>query len=476
MPFLKTKKMIKTLGKQEFKAYKINVSLRLNSLFKKINQNLNKYIYMKHLALFIVCFFYLLSAQASDSGKSTIFPKIFIKDTTYQIKKIVVDAGHGGKDSGCLGKKSQEKNITLKIALLLGRKIKAAYPNIEVIYTRDKDVFIPLGERADIANKQRADFFISIHCNFLPANSTHSGSETYVLGVNRTKENLEIAKRENAAIFLENDYKKRYKDYDFNAPETNILLSAIQSSSMDRSQQLAGLVEKNLKNDAHRESHGVKQAGFLVLRETTMPSILVETGFLSSRTEEAFLMSAEGQDQEAQAIFDAFTTYKNSIETGKSYAMTTSYSTPKEETVTPQNEEKIIVDILSPKAITTPKKKKIEEDKKAIGKEKPKAVTPLLPEKVVARKENKIIFKVQIAKSPNKLVINDDKWKLINELEIVEEPNQYIYRADGFESYESAQETCNKLKAAGFVGAFVVAFEGKKRLEMQDAIKKSKME
>ncbi len=430
---------------------------------------------MKRIALLIVCFFYLLSAQASGSGKSTTFPKIFIKDTAYQIKKIVVDAGHGGKDSGCLGKKSQEKNITLKIALLVGRKIKAAYPNIEVIYTRDKDVFIPLDERADIANKQRADFFISIHCNFLPANSTHSGSETYVLGVNRTKENLEIAKRENAAIFLENDYKKRYKGYDFNAPETNILLSAIQSSYMDRSQQLAGLVEKNLKNDAHRESHGVKQAGFLVLRETTMPSILVETGFLSSRTEEVFLMSAEGQDQEAQAIFDAFTTYKNSVETGKSYAITTNYSPLKEEILTPANDGKKS-DFDSPKILPSPKRKKVEEDKKAIVKEKPNTIMPLQPEKVVARKENKIIFKVQIAKSPNKLVINDDKWKLINELEIVEEPNQYIYRADGFESYESAQEACNKLKVAGFAGAFVVAFEGKKRLEIQEAIKKSKME
>ena len=428
-------------------------------------------------ALILFLFTYIYAPIFAGRKSTTI-----LTDTSYQIKKVVIDAGHGGKDSGCLGKSSQEKEVTLKIALLLGKKIKNAFPNIEIVYTRDKDVFIPLDERANIANRQKADVFISIHCNFIPANSKHSGSETYVLGLNRSRENLEIAKRENAAIFLEDDYKKRYRGYDFNSPESDILVSALQSSYMERSMQLAGLVEKHLKIDANRNSHGVKQAGFLVLRETSMPSILVETGFLSSRVEEDFLTSAEGQNLEAQAVFDAFSEYKDGVETGRKYDISNfskgtmsvnfaSKSAAKNET--PASVEPLFVS----------EKKKTKVDKNNIKSTDDQEIRSILPkeknklvgtEKVVAKRPSSIVFKVQIAKSITKLISSDEKWKLVEELEIAEESKEFIYRADGFETYESATAACIKLKNGGFKDAFVVAFDGKKRIEVQEAIFKLK--
>jgi N-acetylmuramoyl-L-alanine amidase len=423
-------------------------------------------VYSPKLALISFLFTFLMFPFLSG-GKNTTF----LTDTSYQIKKVVIDAGHGGKDSGCLGKKSQEKHIALRIALLLGKKIKSRYPHIDIVYTRDKDVFIPLDERANIANKHRADLFISVHCNFIPAHSSFSGSETYVLGLHKSKENFEVAKRENAAIFLEDDYKKRYKGYDFSSPETDILLSAVQSSYMERSALMAGLVEKRLRRDAGRKSHGVKQAGFLVLRETTMPSILVETGFLSNRAEEDFLASEEGQESEAQAIFDAFTEYKNTVENGKSYEVNT-YTAPRPVEVKMPKTEPIIEPNDSPIVVNVePKKAK----KGALAeKSKPAIVTALPVEKIVAKGVSSLVFKVQIIKTNKKVTLFDAKWKAVKELEVVEAAAEYIYRADGFTTYEAAAEVCAKLKEAGFKDAFVLAFEGKNKINLQDAIKKSR--
>jgi N-acetylmuramoyl-L-alanine amidase len=236
-------------------------------------------------------------------------------DTSYTIKRIVIDAGHGGKDSGCIGvSKTQEKDITLKIALSLGAKIKSKFPHIKVIYTRQEDVFIPLDERANIANRNRADLFISIHCNYIPNYPEYHGSETYVLGLERSKANLAVAKRENQSILMEDNYSARYAANIWDSPEGNILLTAWQSSYLTRSMHIAEKVETELSNTAERKSHGVKQAGFLVLRQTTMPSILVETGFLSNEDEELYLNSKEGQEKESSALFNAFCQYKNEVE------------------------------------------------------------------------------------------------------------------------------------------------------------------
>ncbi len=405
-----------------------------------------------------------------------------LTDTSYTIKKVVIDAGHGGKDPGCSGKSSQEKNVTLKIALLVGKKIKNAFPNIEIVYTRDKDIFIPLDERANIANRQKADLFISIHCNFVPANTKHSGSETYVLGLDRSRENLEVAKRENAAIFLEDDYKKRYRGYDFNSPESDILVSAVQSSYMERSMQMAGLVEKHLKNDADRRSHGVKQAGFLVLRETSMPSILVETGFLSSRAEEEFLTSAEGQNLEAQAIFDAFSDYKDGVETGKRYDISNFSKGRMSSNFTPKKTNKN-EDTVSVKPLLVSEKKKVKAEKSISKSVDNQEVVNVLPkekkkvlggEKIIVKRPSSLVFKVQLLKSSSKITTSDEKWTAVGELEIAEENKEFIYRADGFDTYESAASACAKLKNAGFKEAFIVAFDGKKRINVQEAIAKQK--
>ena len=428
------------------------------------------------LILFLLTYMY---APVFAGRKNTII----LTDTSYQIKKVVIDAGHGGKDSGCLGKSSQEKNITLKIALLLGKKIKNAFPNIEIVYTRDKDIFIPLDERANIANRQKADLFISVHCNFVPANTKHSGSETYVLGLDRSRENLEVAKRENAAIFLEDDYKKRYHGYDFSSPESDILVSAVQSSYMERSMQLAGLVEKHLRNDANRQSHGVKQAGFLVLRATSMPSILVETGFLSSRVEEDFLISAEGQEAEAKAIFDAFSDYKDGVETGKKYEISNFSKGRMSANFEPKSAAKEEVPA-SVEPILVSEKKKTKSEKIIVKNTDSQVVASILPkeknkvvasEKVVAKRHSTLIFKVQLVKSLTKIATNNEKWKLVGELEIAENNKEFTYRADGFETYEAAAAACSKLKNGGFKDAFIVAFDGKKRIDVQEAILKLKV-
>jgi N-acetylmuramoyl-L-alanine amidase len=429
------------------------------------------------LAILLFLFTYIY-APVFAGRKNTIN----LTDTSYAIKKVVIDAGHGGKDSGCLGKNSQEKNITLKIALLVGKKIKNAFPNIEIVYTRDKDVFIPLDERANIANRQKADLFISVHCNFIPANTKHSGSETYVLGLDRSRENLEIAKRENAAIFLEDDYKKRYRGYDFNSPESDILVSALQSSYMERSMQLAGLVEKHLRNDANRQSRGVKQAGFLVLRETSMPSILVETGFLSSRAEEDFLISAEGQNAEAQAIFDAFSEYKDGVETGRKYDISNFSKGKMSANFTPKNTKKT-EDTVSVKPLLVSEKKKGKAAQNTAKETANQDVTIVAPkekkkvlgtEKVVVKRPSSLVFKVQLLKSSVKTSTSEQKWTFVEELEIVEDNKEFIYRADGFETYESASAACSKLKNAGFKEAFIVAFDGGKRINVQEAIAKLK--
>jgi N-acetylmuramoyl-L-alanine amidase len=429
------------------------------------------------LAILLFLFTYIY-APVFAGRKNTIN----LTDTSYAIKKVVIDAGHGGKDSGCLGKNSQEKNITLKIALLVGKKIKNAFPNIEIVYTRDKDVFIPLDERANIANRQKADLFISVHCNFIPANTKHSGSETYVLGLDRSRENLEIAKRENAAIFLEDDYKKRYRGYDFNSPESDILVSAVQSSYMERSMQLAGLVEKHLRNDANRQSRGVKQAGFLVLRETSMPSILVETGFLSSRAEEDFLISAEGQNAEAQAIFDAFSEYKDGVETGRKYDISNFSKGKMSANFTPKSTKKT-EDTASVKPLLVSEKKKgkaVQNTAKETANQDVTSVSPkekkkvFGPEKVVVKRPSSLVFKVQLLKSSVKTSTSEQKWTFVEELEIVEDHKEFIYRADGFETYESASAACSKLKNAGFKEAFIVAFDDGKRINVQEAIAKLK--
>lgn len=230
-----------------------------------------------------------------------------------KIKTIVIDAGHGGKDPGTQKGSLKEKTIALNIALKLGAKIEEEMPDVKVIYTRKKDVFIPLNERAAIANRNKADLFICIHVNSNPYSSKLSGSETYVMGLHKTQDNLELAKRENEVILLEENYKKTYKGYDPNSPIAHIMMSNYQSAFMNESLKLASKVEKNIKKVGHK-SRGVKQAGFLVLWQTSMPSLLIETGYITNPSDRQLLESKTGQGKIADAIFNAVKSYKEEVE------------------------------------------------------------------------------------------------------------------------------------------------------------------
>lgn len=235
-------------------------------------------------------------------------------DEDGQIKVIVLDAGHGGKDPGTRGKITREKDVVLSLARQVAVKIKAEMPYIKVILTRNSDKFVELDERAAIANRRKADLFISIHCNASPTAKAVHGTETFALGLHRTTDNLEVAKRENAVIYQETNYKEKYKDYDPKSPLTYIMLANRQSAYMASSLSLASKIEKQFKNNAERSSRGVKQAGFLVLVKTAMPSVLIEAGFLSNAAEEQYLASEEGQDAIAESIFKAFKEYKEEVE------------------------------------------------------------------------------------------------------------------------------------------------------------------
>jgi len=227
----------------------------------------------------------------------------------YSIKKIVIDAGHGGKDPGATIGKSYEKDIVLDVALKTGKLIKKMYPDIQVIYTRDCDVFVPLMDRADIANKQKADLFISIHANICSTEST-SGSETYILGQHRSQENLDVAKLENSVILLEDDYSTRYEGFDPNSAESYIMFELIQNEFLEQSRLFADKVQNHFISHAKRKDRGVRQAGFLVLRKTAMPSVLIELGFMSNKTEIDFMEKEMGKTQLAESIVKAFSEYK----------------------------------------------------------------------------------------------------------------------------------------------------------------------
>jgi N-acetylmuramoyl-L-alanine amidase len=345
----------------------------------------------------------------------------------YRIKKVVIDAGHGGHDSGCHGESGIEKKNTLAIALKLGEKIKANFPNVEIIYTRDKDEFIELHRRADIANKAKADLFISIHCNSTDENSGAFGTETYVLGMHKKEENFGVARRENGSILLENDYEKQYDGFDPNSNEAYIMFSLFQNAYLDKSILFGKMVEESFKNNAGRKSLGVKQAGFIVLKEATMPSVLIETGFLNHRNEGYFLSTADGQETISEAILLAFSKYKKSVETKEEEQVTEAKASPKR-----------------------------------LWKSENAQNTDL-------SRDNRegVIFKIQLATS-SRDQSQTKEWQSVEDLEVIKENNVYKYFKTGFNDYNETAAKLKQLKANGFGDAFIVVFKNGKRVSIDE--------
>ena len=344
-----------------------------------------------------------------------------------RIDVVCLDAGHGGKDPGNLGTgrfKSTEKHVALNITKLVGKYIKESFPDVKVVYTREDDRFIELKERCEIANRAKADVFISIHCNANEKADPH-GTETYFMGLHKTEANMRTAMKENASILLEDGHALKYEGYDPKDPESMIALSLRQNAFMDQSATLSAAVQKQFKDRVGRSDRGVKQAGFLVISYTTMPAILIELGFLSNAEEEDFLQSAKGQDLMASAIYRAFKDYKVTIE-GKDVSIT-----PPEQA---------------------------EPDTTRVDKPEP---TP---------KDSGIRFKVQIATSGKRI---DPKPKNFNGLEGVEEmkgSDLWKYTVGDERTLEAARAVQKTCREKGFDSCFIVAFKDGRRIDLQQAV------
>lgn len=345
------------------------------------------------------------------------------------LKTIVIDAGHGGKDPGCHGSFAHEKHVCLAIALRLGELIKSKYPNINVVYTRNNDVFVELIERANIANRAKADLFICIHAN--AGSNVAYGTETYVLGLHRTEAQQRVAERENSIIALEDDKGAKYKDFDM-SPDAIIAKQLQLSVFLDHSILFATNLQKEFKRIG-RYDRGVKQAGFLVLYKTTMPSVLIETGFLTNPNEENFLGKNEGQEKMANSMFKAFENYKNQLE-GR--------------TVFSENSNVIL-------------NSSSESNENSKEVEKPS----------ITKDSTGLIFRVQIETSEKKLANNSSRFK---GLEIFEYQDNKLFKyCTGIFHHDlkAAKEYKIELIEKGFNNAFVVAFLNGERISIEKAIK-----
>ena len=346
------------------------------------------------------------------------------KKTNSKIRTIVIDPGHGGKDSGTMGTKRfkiYEKHVALAVSLKLGEYIKNAFPEVDVVYTRDSDIFLELNERTELANNVGADLFISIHCDGF-TNPSPSGASVFVMGMSKLKANMDIAIRENSAIYMEDNYQQKYEGFDPNSPESYIVFSLMQNTHLNQSLKIAEEVEKEFSTKANRKSRGVKQAPFYVISRTNMPSILIECGFLTNFKEEEYLHSEIGQEYIASAIFRGFRAYKENFEGAK------------------------------PALI------------KPVALDKNKIKTSIPKNEIL----NDIFFKVQVG-TYLKPMLND---VLFIEIDAVEQEHNgtFKYYVGNETDKLLADKLKNQLKEKGFKGAFVVAFYKGKRISIKEAL------
>ena len=366
---------------------------------------------------------------------------------------LVIDAGHGGHDAGALGAFSKEKNINLNVALAFGRYVQNNCPDVKVIYTRKTDVFIPLHTRADIANKNKADLFVSIHTNAVPRGRIARGLETYTLGMHRAGSNLEVAKRENSVILIEKDYKQHYEGFDPNSSESYIMFEFMQDKNMAQSVELARYVQKNVCASANRLDKGVKQAGFLVLRETSMPSCLIELGFITTSDEEQFLNSSDGIDRLGFGIYKAFLEYKRRYDTN----ITVPYQAE------PQQ------DINLP-SVVPPDEQQPQPQEKASVPEKAQKESKETSTVEVVPKESVLIFKVQIMASTSQKKFKKSQLNGQGEVKCYKEGGFYKYTVGESEDYDEMMKVRDAL-IGNFPEAFVIAFKGGQRVDTRSAIR-----
>ena len=379
---------------------------------------------------------------------------LFIANVTYAIGSrfvVVIDAGHGGKDTGATRGGYKEKDINLGVVLALGQLIERNHKDVKVVYTRKSDVFVDLDKRADIANKAKANLFISVHTNSTAAKSTTvSGADTYILGLARSEENLQVAKRENSVILLEDNYKTKYEGFDPNSPESYIIFEFMTNTFMEQSLQFASFVQSDFRNVAKRVDRGVRQAGFLVLRKTSAPSVLIELGFINNQSEAQFLSTKSGQQSMATAIYSGFRKYKRDFDKkqGKLVVESTevediSFDDVEEETITvknDQNEDRISQVSVSEKVRnnTASSNKKIEKDQ--------------------------IEYRVQFLVSPRKLSGNSPALKGLSPVSFYKDGSVYRYTYGSTTNFNEITKIQNQVRLK-FKDAFVIRMKNGKRIK-----------
>ena len=404
------------------------------------------------LALFAACF---ISVRGAD--------RKFV---------LVIDAGHGGRDAGALGKYSKEKNINLNVALAFGKYVERNNPDVKVVYTRKTDVFVPLYERAEIANRNKADLFISIHTNALERGRVARGFETYTLGdgrSNATKTNLEVAKRENSVILLEENYEQHYVGYDPNSPESNIMFEFVQDRNLTKSIEFAKMLQKNVCRAASRPDKGVHQSNLAVLRLTSMPACLVELGFITTADEEALLNDRNRLDQMAVGIYNAFVEYKNKNYNGISVPYRTdSPMLPETPAQEPANTSETQEDA---SARQQPEQRTVAET--TPQQQEQQTVAPRPEPQPAASADGRPVFKIQILVSSLNLKDGDAHLKGLTGCERYEENGMQKYTYGASENYNEIYRLRKQILDK-FPEAFIIAFKDGRKTDVNQAIKEFK--
>ena len=369
---------------------------------------------------------------------------------------LVIDAGHGGKDAGALGKFSKEKTINLNVALAFGRYVEQNCPDVKVVYTRKTDVFIPLHERAAIANRNKADVFISIHTNSVASRKPVAGLETYTMGMRRSDEKLSAAMRENEVVLIEDNYQQHYSGFDPRSPESYIIFEMINDKNMLQSVELAKAIQKNVCRTAGRPDKGVKQDAFLVLRETSMPACLIELGYITTPAEEKYLNRTANIDAMGRGIYQAFVEYKNKT-TGKLPAPVQENTVKKDEPPV-KKEEPAKQDTVAVKPVGQTRK-----DTVAV------APQPEVPADTVVAGALPV-FKVQLMASGKKLASNDSRFKGLEGVESYQENGMWKYTIGATSNYAEIRQLRQKVIKT-FPQAFVIAFKNGEKTDVQEAIR-----